>query len=518
VDSAPCTTRVQEISYGQEEQCIEVSKFEEHRQLPHAILRHIAIVDTPGTNSIIREHQVITENYIPQSDLVLFVFFAKNPYTGSAWDFLHYIKHEWQRNTLFVLQQTDLLEARELRRTVSLVEQQLAERGIGKPVVFPVSVYTGEGLDGLREYLRKEVIQGRQFNKNISLTHSLLRFLRRFESALHDHDCLLEHDEALLGELRQLVVGLGPEADQEYATLAARARHIGEEGQAWLARQCGGANRSASIDKAQVSSSQRNRGSLRRRLEQFGLMGDGSFRDAASTGWETSLRIIEHLNQVHMELNRCLLRAQMRRLDLYRHLQRRLDKQLDAIADKPPGLTKPREDKLARQREETLIRARLRVNALGELGPEDPLPRVSTLMVLNRWSSFYSLAQIGAGVGSLVLGFHLDGLFTGLLLGLASYLGAGYALAAHSRARLGGYARVALEKSLAEVDRRLRETLLTQPAALRGIAQDTLSRFDSNLEQRRAQTEALLASLNELREAVKGFQSQAWVDAVEGEE
>jgi len=104
VDTAPCTTRVQEISFGEEEGRTEVSELEERMQLPHAILRHITVVDTPGTNSIIRKHQVVTENYIPQSDLELFVFFAKNPYTGSAWDFLRYIKHDWQRNTLFVLQ------------------------------------------------------------------------------------------------------------------------------------------------------------------------------------------------------------------------------------------------------------------------------------------------------------------------------------------------------------------------------------------------------------------------------
>ncbi|CAK0769182.1 hypothetical protein CCP4SC76_5170001 [Gammaproteobacteria bacterium] len=62
VDSAPCTAKVQEINYGEEEQRVEVSEFEERLYLPHPILKQIAIVDTPGTNSIIRDHQVITEN------------------------------------------------------------------------------------------------------------------------------------------------------------------------------------------------------------------------------------------------------------------------------------------------------------------------------------------------------------------------------------------------------------------------------------------------------------------------
>ena len=40
-------------------------------------------MDTPGTNSIIRSHQTITENYIPQSDLVIFVFPAKESLHGN---------------------------------------------------------------------------------------------------------------------------------------------------------------------------------------------------------------------------------------------------------------------------------------------------------------------------------------------------------------------------------------------------------------------------------------------------
>src|SRR5512138_3125518 len=36
-------------------------------------LQHITLVDTPGTNSIVKRHQEITEDYIPRADLVLFV-------------------------------------------------------------------------------------------------------------------------------------------------------------------------------------------------------------------------------------------------------------------------------------------------------------------------------------------------------------------------------------------------------------------------------------------------------------
>src|SRR5688572_5414448 len=40
---------------------------------PADVLREVQIVDTPGTNAIIREHEQITTNFVPRADLVLFV-------------------------------------------------------------------------------------------------------------------------------------------------------------------------------------------------------------------------------------------------------------------------------------------------------------------------------------------------------------------------------------------------------------------------------------------------------------
>jgi predicted GTPase len=45
-------------------------------------------------NSIIRNHQTITENYIPRSDLVFFVFSVKNPHTATAWKFLSCVSYD----------------------------------------------------------------------------------------------------------------------------------------------------------------------------------------------------------------------------------------------------------------------------------------------------------------------------------------------------------------------------------------------------------------------------------------
>ncbi|MBK7009342.1 MAG: dynamin family protein [Saprospiraceae bacterium] len=43
---------------------------------------------TPGTNTIVAHHQEITEKFIPYSDLIVFVFEAKNPIANLRGTFL----------------------------------------------------------------------------------------------------------------------------------------------------------------------------------------------------------------------------------------------------------------------------------------------------------------------------------------------------------------------------------------------------------------------------------------------
>lgn len=67
----------------------------QERRLSAALLQDVNVVDTPGTNVILEHHQRLTEEYIPQADLVLFVVTADRPFTQSEVDFLKYIR--WPR-------------------------------------------------------------------------------------------------------------------------------------------------------------------------------------------------------------------------------------------------------------------------------------------------------------------------------------------------------------------------------------------------------------------------------------
>ena len=47
-----------------------------------------SVVDTPGTNAIIREHEALTSEFVPRSDLVLFVTSADRPFTETEREFM----------------------------------------------------------------------------------------------------------------------------------------------------------------------------------------------------------------------------------------------------------------------------------------------------------------------------------------------------------------------------------------------------------------------------------------------
>ncbi len=106
---------------------------------PVDILHQINIVDTPGTNAIIQEHQAITEEYVPRSDLVLFITSVDRPFTESERTFLARIK-DWGKKIVFVINKIDMLDSQEkLEEVVDFVRNNATLLLETKPDVFPVS-------------------------------------------------------------------------------------------------------------------------------------------------------------------------------------------------------------------------------------------------------------------------------------------------------------------------------------------------------------------------------------------
>jgi small GTP-binding protein len=139
VDVLPATDRVYIFRHGAEEKSIETSPQLTERYLPIAFLRDFNVVDTPGTNTMVPEHQTITESFVPRADIVLFVFSVVNPWSQSAWELLNFVQKKWLKNVVFVLQQADLREKSE----IEVIDRHLRDTAMQKlgfaPPVFPVS-------------------------------------------------------------------------------------------------------------------------------------------------------------------------------------------------------------------------------------------------------------------------------------------------------------------------------------------------------------------------------------------
>jgi small GTP-binding protein len=139
VDVLPATDRVYIFRHGEQEKSIEISSQLTERYLPISFLRDFNVVDTPGTNTMVAEHQTITEGFVPRADIVLFVFSVVNPWSQSAWDLLNFVQKKWLKNVVFVLQQADLRENSE----IEIIQRHLQDTAMQKlgfaPPVFAVS-------------------------------------------------------------------------------------------------------------------------------------------------------------------------------------------------------------------------------------------------------------------------------------------------------------------------------------------------------------------------------------------
>jgi small GTP-binding protein len=105
---------------------------------PLELLRDVAVVDTPGTNAILREHEEITDHFVPRADLVLFVTSADRPFTETERAFMERIR-AWGKKVVVVLNKVDLLAEPQVAEQIAFVRDGV-ERLLGfRPQVFPVS-------------------------------------------------------------------------------------------------------------------------------------------------------------------------------------------------------------------------------------------------------------------------------------------------------------------------------------------------------------------------------------------
>ena len=148
----PTTDKITVLRHGDAEAVHRRGEFITERLFPHPFLESLSLVDTPGTNSIVKEHQTLTEDFVPRADLVLFVTSYDRPLSDSERTFLEYIRGAWGKRLVVVVNKADLAETEAaLAQVLGHVRDGLArifaEAGIrdagtdgtGAPLIFPVA-------------------------------------------------------------------------------------------------------------------------------------------------------------------------------------------------------------------------------------------------------------------------------------------------------------------------------------------------------------------------------------------
>ena len=147
----PTTDKITVLRHGDAEAVHRRGEFVTERLFPHPFLESLSLVDTPGTNSIVKEHQALTEDFVPRADLVLFVTSYDRPLSDSERTFLEYIRGAWGKRLVVVVNKADLAETEAaLAQVLSHVRDGLARifaeagiqdagTGAGAPLIFPVA-------------------------------------------------------------------------------------------------------------------------------------------------------------------------------------------------------------------------------------------------------------------------------------------------------------------------------------------------------------------------------------------
>ncbi|MGH7580764.1 MAG: dynamin family protein [Gemmatimonadales bacterium] len=209
----PTTDRINLLRHGPEvtEQSVEAFLLE--RTHPAELLRELTVVDTPGTNAVIRRHEELTRDFVPRADLVLFVTSADRPFSESEREFLERIR-EWGKKIVFIVNKVDILAGpTEQAEVIAYVRDNAAALLGEAPKVFPVSarravqartenapqLWEQSGFDAVEEYLLRTLDQEERIRlKLLNPLNVGLRLAARYKEAAFERLKLLSQDiEAL---------------------------------------------------------------------------------------------------------------------------------------------------------------------------------------------------------------------------------------------------------------------------------------------------------------------------------
>jgi small GTP-binding protein len=224
---------------------------------PNEFLREIAIVDTPGTNAIIRHHEELSRGFVPRSDLVLFVTSAERPLTESERGYLEMIR-DWGKKVVLIVNKADLLQNEEASRQVrSFVEGGIRSALGLAPPIFLVSALLARKARAATSTIERDALlgasgfgeleryvtdlldeEGRVRLKLESPLGVIEELTRRYKAAVDERLSLLEEDfrtsENVDSQLGLYAEDMKRDFEARLAEIQNIIHSLNERGDAWL--------------------------------------------------------------------------------------------------------------------------------------------------------------------------------------------------------------------------------------------------------------------------------------------
>lgn len=216
----PTTARIHLLTYGDAPSRTVDAEGMQVVAAPVELLRDIHVVDTPGTNAIVREHERLTTEFVPRCDLVLFVTSAERPFTETERAFLQTIRG-WGKKVVIIVNKVDILEqAAEREQVVAFVDEAAGQLLGTSPEIFPVSARRAlrakqeglaslaeSGFDVLERYIVETLDERQRFRLKLANPLGIGQALAsRYVGIAKERLALLADDLSLLADIeRQLV-------------------------------------------------------------------------------------------------------------------------------------------------------------------------------------------------------------------------------------------------------------------------------------------------------------------------
>lgn len=142
VGPTPTTDRVTLLRWGEGTEDMKSAGEVDTVFHPSPLLKRVCFVDTPGLESIFREHEDATQRFLHRSDTVFMVMLATQAMSAKNLEALKRLK-EYGKNIIIIVNQADLLSQDEQKSVREYVADQSRAKLGYKPEVWMVSALKG---------------------------------------------------------------------------------------------------------------------------------------------------------------------------------------------------------------------------------------------------------------------------------------------------------------------------------------------------------------------------------------